>query len=76
MQRKNQQLKKEEAKVEAKLKLYFEMFKYFESTDDDIVEVNSKASAADRHLQQEQLSAPLPPSVDSTGNANANASGK
>jgi len=48
----------------------------FKAQDNDTVGENSRASAADQHLQQDQLSAPLPPSVDSTGNANANARSK
>ncbi|KAG5600362.1 hypothetical protein H5410_031732 [Solanum commersonii] len=75
-QKKNQELKNEEAKVEAKLKMYLQKFKELESTislqeeetaknrvvdvsliqkmvedlEDDVVEVNSKASGADGHL--------------------------
>ncbi|WMV56204.1 hypothetical protein MTR67_049589 [Solanum verrucosum] len=50
------------------------MLEDLEAEDDDFVEVNTKASAADGHLQQKQLSPPAPPSVDSTANANGNAS--
>ncbi|KAG5597399.1 hypothetical protein H5410_038631, partial [Solanum commersonii] len=45
-----------------------------EAEDDDVVEVNSKASAADGHLQQKHFSPPTPLSVDSTANGNGNGS--
>ncbi|WMV14837.1 hypothetical protein MTR67_008222 [Solanum verrucosum] len=105
MQKKNEELKNEEAKVEAKLKMYLEKLKELESRvslqeeqaaknrvvdvsliqkmvedleakDDDVVEVNSKASGADGDLQEKQLSPPRPPSVDSTANGNGNGSAK
>ncbi|KAH0640378.1 hypothetical protein KY285_036964 [Solanum tuberosum] len=102
MQRKNQQLKNEDAEVEAKLNTYLQKFKqlenivlleekeaakkcavdvsliqkmlqHFQANDNDVVQVNTKASAANAHLRQKQLSPPAPPSVHSTPNANANA---
>ncbi|XP_049397230.1 uncharacterized protein LOC125861353 [Solanum stenotomum] len=105
MKRKNEELKNEKAKVEAKLKMYLEKFKELESRvslqeeeaaknravdvsviqkmvenleaeDDDVVEVNSKASGADGDLQEKQLSPPRAPSVDSTANGNGNGSAK
>ncbi|KAH0698934.1 hypothetical protein KY284_013149 [Solanum tuberosum] len=48
MQRKNEEVKNEKAKVEAKLKLVEDL----EVKDDDIVEVNSKASGADGDLHE------------------------
>ncbi|XP_049377748.1 uncharacterized protein LOC125842490 isoform X2 [Solanum stenotomum] len=50
------------------------MVEDLEAEDDDVVEVDSKASGADGDLQEKQLSPPRAPSVDST--ANGNGSGK
>ncbi|KAG5590843.1 hypothetical protein H5410_041357 [Solanum commersonii] len=44
--------------------------------DDDVVQVNGKAFAIDRHLQQKQLSPPTAPSFHSTAYANGNRSAK
>ncbi|KAH0690055.1 hypothetical protein KY289_017413 [Solanum tuberosum] len=58
VQRKNEQLKNEASKVEAKLKLYLEKLKELENLegkDDDVVEVNSKASGADGDLHEKHL---------------------
>ncbi|KAH0692189.1 hypothetical protein KY285_019286 [Solanum tuberosum] len=83
MQRKNQQLKKEEAEEKEAAKnravhvsLIQKMLQHLEAKDDDIVEVNTKPSTANAHLQQKQLSPAAPPSVHSTANANGNGSGK
>ncbi|WMV29001.1 hypothetical protein MTR67_022386 [Solanum verrucosum] len=51
------------------------MLQHLEAKDNDIVEVNTKVSTADAHLQQKQLSPAAPPLVHSTANANGNASG-
>ncbi|KAG5596941.1 hypothetical protein H5410_038173 [Solanum commersonii] len=104
-QKKNQELKNEEAEVQAKLKMYLQKFKELESTvslqeeeaaknhvvdvsliqkmvedleaeEDDVVEVNSKASGVDGHLQENQLSPPRPLLVHSTANGNGNSSAK
>ncbi|KAK6783406.1 hypothetical protein RDI58_021203 [Solanum bulbocastanum] len=48
------------------------MVEDLEAEDDDVIEVNSKASGAEGDLQEKQLSPPRAPSVDST----ANGSGK
>ncbi|WMV57952.1 hypothetical protein MTR67_051337 [Solanum verrucosum] len=105
MQKKNEELKNEEAEVHAKLKMYLEKFKELESTvstqekeaaknravdasliqkmvqaleaeDDDVVQLNTKAFAADGDLQEKQLSPPRPLLVDSTANRNGNESDK
>ncbi|KAG5604449.1 hypothetical protein H5410_025941 [Solanum commersonii] len=47
-----------------------------QAEDDDVIQLNTKAFAADGHLQERQLSAPTPPVVDSTANQNANGSDK
>ncbi|KAG5593323.1 hypothetical protein H5410_043837 [Solanum commersonii] len=52
------------------------MVENLEAEDDDVVEVNSKASGADGDLQEKQLSPPRAPSVDSPANGNGNGSGK
>ncbi|KAG5595728.1 hypothetical protein H5410_036960 [Solanum commersonii] len=51
------------------------MLEDLEAKDDDVVEVNSKASVVDGHLQQKHFSPRTPPSVDSTTNGNGNGSG-
>ncbi|KAH0683018.1 hypothetical protein KY289_020770 [Solanum tuberosum] len=50
------------------------MLEDLEVEDDDVVEVNSKAFAANGDLQEKQLSPPRAPSLNST--ANGNGSGK
>ncbi|KAH0660514.1 hypothetical protein KY289_029262 [Solanum tuberosum] len=104
MQKKNEELKKEEAKVDAKLKMYLQKFRHLENTislqqkgggknravnvsliqkivehleteDDDIVQLNSKASGAHGNLQEKQFSPPTPPLVNSAANGNGNGCG-
>ncbi|KAH0756197.1 hypothetical protein KY290_026467 [Solanum tuberosum] len=104
MQKKNEDLQNEEAKVEPKLKMYLEKLTHLENTvslqqkgaaknsavnvsliqkmladleakDDDIVQVNSKGSAADGDLQEKQLSPLTPPLVNSAANGNGCAAG-
>ncbi|KAH0716767.1 hypothetical protein KY285_012798 [Solanum tuberosum] len=72
MQRKNEELKNEKAKVDGRVKLYLEKLKELESTvslkeeetaknedleakEDDVVEVNSKASGADGDIHEKYL---------------------
>ncbi|KAH0744630.1 hypothetical protein KY290_032623 [Solanum tuberosum] len=50
------------------------MVEDLEAEDDDIVQVNSKASGADGDLQEKQLSPPTPPLVNSAANGNGNGS--
>ncbi|KAH0636997.1 hypothetical protein KY289_036912 [Solanum tuberosum] len=52
------------------------MVQDFKAEDNDIVQVKTKASAADGDVQEKQLSPPTPPLVHSAANGNVNGSGK
>ncbi|KAH0731850.1 hypothetical protein KY289_003038 [Solanum tuberosum] len=56
--------------------LFQKRLQHLEDNNDHLVELNTKASTANAHLQQKQLSPPVLPSVHSTANANANGSAK